>query len=48
METKENKKGLQDFKKKRDSAPRRSLQDILQQGALVHHQGTLAQPANQL
>jgi hypothetical protein len=33
MENKEKKKGLQDFKKKRDSAPRRSLQEILQGGA---------------
>jgi hypothetical protein len=32
MKTKEKKKGLQDFKKKRDSAPRRSLQEILQRG----------------
>jgi hypothetical protein len=33
MDTKENKKCLQDFKKKRESTPRRSLQDLLQRGA---------------
>jgi hypothetical protein len=48
MDTEE--KSLQDFKKEKDSVPRRSLQEILQRGlgSLAHRQGALVQPANLL
>jgi hypothetical protein len=49
MDTKEKKKGAEDFKKMRDSAPRKSLQEILQwedgsSGAPPRDTGTTSKP----